>query len=137
MATSANGVSAAWGWSPIMAKIEFKFKDIELRRGVEDMEAKVDRAMKATSNYHAVEGTAHMKEHAPWTDRTGAARAGLHAVASTPQPDRYEIVFAHTVHYGIWLEIANSGRYEIIMPTVHHEGKLMAQRLRGLLGRLR
>lgn len=121
-----------------MARIRFSMPDVQrLKKNVRVMDAKLDRALKATTDYHALEGTAYMKENASWTDRTGAARVGLHGVASKPQRDKYEIVFSHTVHYGIWLEIANSGRYQIIMPTVHKEGDLLMQRLRGLLGKLR
>lgn len=129
-----------------MAKITFQYTDKDLRLAVPAMSRKMDRALKATMDFHAAEGTKYMKEHAPWTDRTTNARNGLHAVTSSQNPgfvkrltgkkQQYEITFAHTVHYGIWLEIANSGRYQIIMPTVRHEGDLLMQRLRGLLPRL-
>ncbi|AHN84033.1 hypothetical protein GJ25_gp022 [Mycobacterium phage Hawkeye] len=119
-----------------MARIEFNYNDIEIRSNIADLERKVDKAVDDTMSYHALEGTKYMKENAPWTDRTTAARNGLHAIPSQPRPGLHEIVFSHTVHYGIWLEIANSGRYQIIMPTVSHEGQLLMQRLRGLFGKL-
>jgi hypothetical protein len=117
------------------SKISFTYDDLELRSSIPDFRRRVDGALHDTMGYHATEGTTYMKEHAPWTDRTTAARNGLHAIPEE-SPGRYEITFSHTVHYGIWLEIANSGRYQIIMPTVRHEGDLLMGRLRGLFGRL-
>lgn len=32
------------------------------------------------------------------------------------------IVLAHAVSYGIWLEVANSSRYEIIKPALNSQG---------------
>jgi hypothetical protein len=119
-----------------MAKMSFTYSDRELRANIDVLDERVDRALKGTALYHATEGTTYMKEHAPWTDRTTNARNGLHADTNFETKGRYEVIFAHTVHYGIYLELANSGRYEIIMPTVRHEGTLLMDRLRGLLPKL-
>lgn len=76
-----------------------------------------------------------MKINAPWTDRTGAARTGLHTNGGK-SGGGWEIVFAHAVHYGIWLEVKYSGRDQIIMPSVRHTGRELMQDLQGLMGRL-
>ena len=57
------------------------------------------------------------RQNAPWSDRTGEARAGL--VASS-EVDGTDIIInlAHSVDYGIWLETIQSGRFAIIMPTL-------------------
>lgn len=120
-----------------MAKISFAYSDRELKANIGELNDRIDGALKAVSDYTAVEGTGYMKENAPWTDRTTNARNGLHAVADSPEKGKYEIVFAGTVYYQIYLELANSGRYAIIMPAVRHEGELLMQRLRGLLPRLK
>lgn len=120
-----------------MANINFQLGIDRIRRSLNTLDDDVHDGLKATMNYHALEGTAHMKENAPWTDRTTAARNGLHATTEDDQQSgKYAITFAHSVPYGIWLEIANSGRYQIIMPTVRHESELLQRRLKGLLGRL-
>ncbi|WPD20180.1 hypothetical protein [Thermaerobacter composti] len=59
---------------------------------------------------------AHMKREAPWEDRTGNARNGLFAGASF-DGHTVRIRLGHTVHYGVYLELANEGRYAIIGPT--------------------
>lgn len=59
----------------------------------------------------------YARNHAPWEDRTGDARAGL-------TTDVYEndgsvfLELAHTVEYGLWLEIIQNGRFAIILPTL-------------------
>jgi len=116
-----------------MAKIRFDYDDVKLRGNIDDLFPKLDRAIKATMDFTATEGEAYMKAHAPWTDRTTNARNGLHTVSSSPARGKYEILFAHTVHYGIYLELANSGRYQVIMPSVRHEGHVLMERFRGLL----
>lgn len=118
-----------------MAKIKYDYDDIRLRKNLAEFPEKVDRAIKATMDYTGIESTGKMKENAPWTDRTTAARNGLHTVNNFASP-RYELILSHTVPYGIWLEICNSGRYQIIMPTVRSQGTVLMQRLRGLFKKL-
>jgi hypothetical protein len=119
-----------------MAKMSFTYDDRALKANISGLHDKVDDALHGVAEYHGLEGTAYMKEHAPWTDRTTNARNGLHTVVPEPVRGRHEIIFSHTVHYGIWLEIANSGRYQIIMPAVRHEGELLMRRLDGLFRKL-
>ncbi|MGE3487447.1 MAG: hypothetical protein AB7L09_22225 [Nitrospira sp.] len=57
-----------------------------------------------------------MREGAPWTDRTTAARNGLVAIPEN-QDDGASMHLIHSVPYGIWLEIRWSGRYAIIGPV--------------------
>lgn len=55
--------------------------------------------------------------NAPWTDRTGMARAGL-------DYEVYEefgfvvLDLFHTVDYGLWLEVIQNGNFATIMPTL-------------------
>lgn len=55
--------------------------------------------------------------NAPWTDRTGDARAGLTCEVDKDGEDVILELF-HTVDYGQWLETIQSGRFAIIMPTL-------------------
>jgi len=57
-----------------------------------------------------------MKEKAPWTDRTGNARAGLYGTAEWDGND-VVIRIGHTVDYGVYLELARDGLYAIVKPT--------------------
>lgn len=118
-----------------MAKMQYTYDDIKLNENLRRFPDKVDRAIRATMDYTGIESTGKMKENAPWTDRTTAARNGLHTVNNFAPP-RYELILSHTVPYGIWLEIANSGKYQIIMPTVRSQGQVLMNRLRGLFSKL-
>lgn len=59
----------------------------------------------------------YSKSHAPWTDRTGHARQSLHGGVDV-RGDQQVLYLSHGVEYGIWLELAHSGKYAIVRPTV-------------------
>lgn len=85
-------------------------------------------AGRRVANKRAQDATAWMQENAPWTDRTGAARSGLHVDVLESPGVLAELVFSHgdDVPYAVWLEIANGGRYAIIAPAIDYWGpKLM------------
>jgi len=66
---------------------------------------------------HAAEIEAFAKSTATWTDRTGHARQSLQGTAQ--QNEIATILrLAHGVEYGKWLELANSGKYAIVYPTI-------------------
>lgn len=85
------------------------------------MNARSQQYLGKATRTHAGAGEELMRENAPWTDHTGDARAGLNAMPYVEHPS-YVIVVAHGVDYGIYLETAHSGRFEIIRPTVEVEG---------------
>jgi len=58
----------------------------------------------------------YAKSHAPWTDRTGNARQGLHGGVDV-WGDQQVLYLSHGVEYGIWLELAHGGNYAIVGPT--------------------
>ena len=61
---------------------------------------------------------AFMKANAPWTDRTGQARAGLHAeVIASDNTFVLSMGHGQNVEYGIWLETRFNGRFAIVIPT--------------------
>ena len=100
------------------------YDDRNLIIALETFEQRIDMMIRFIVDYHATEGEARMKLDAPWTDRTSAARNGLHTVTSH-SPGHYTITFAHSVHYGIWLEVKFSGRDAVIMPTVISQGQAL------------
>lgn len=61
------------------------------------------------------------KQAASWTDRTGAARAGLFGTAERDVAEKVVTIYlSHgaQLDHGIWLELANEGKYSIIMKTI-------------------
>jgi hypothetical protein len=79
----------------------------------------------------------YMKRNAPWSDISGNARAGLHATAkSIDQGKAFELIAAHSVFYGIYLESRFSGKFAILMPTINYIGKLLIDRIAAGLEKL-
>lgn len=57
------------------------------------------------------------KSNASWTDRTGDARRSIEKVdKSNAQAIEFWLIIGVT--YGIWLEIANQGKFQILRPTL-------------------
>lgn len=59
--------------------------------------------------------------NAPWTDRTSNARTGLFGTAERDVAQRLVTIYlSHgaDIDYGKWLELANAGKYAVIMPTI-------------------
>jgi hypothetical protein len=88
----------------------------------------LDRGMAAHTQGFAGRVQAYARENAPWTDRTGAARAGLTAQGQQ-RLFQYRIFLYHTVDYGIWLEVARNGKYAIIVPTIIVMGQQLMHEL--------
>lgn len=115
--------------------MSFRWDSGQIGRNLVRLDQHVDRKLDAIFESQAQRGEAHMKTTAPWTDQTGAARNGLYTRYDKSGSTR-EILFAHSVAYGIWLEIANSGDYQVILPTLRVIGRDTMQQLQDLFGGL-
>lgn len=73
------------------------------------------------------------KQNAPWTDRTGMARAGLRAIPEQNPGIVGEIFLTHSVPYGIWLEISYGGRWAIISKAVDYWGPIVWRGIQGMM----
>ncbi|TGB37875.1 hypothetical protein [Mycolicibacterium peregrinum] len=117
---------------------------VKLRDNVKDVEPDYEKVVDAFMTIAAVDGEAQMKEKAPWRDSKGnrddrvpgEARAALSTVTDLAGNHK-SIWFLHGVDYGIWLEISNNGKDQIIMPTVAAMGKKLMKSLRGTLNTIR
>jgi hypothetical protein len=92
---------------------------------------KVKRAMVAAAGYTATAAEQYMKDNAPWTDRTGAARNGLGSQVVVNR-NFVSVVLYHSVPYGPFLELRWDGKYAIIEPTMAAAGPLFVE----MIGRL-
>lgn len=114
-----------------------------MRDNAKNLESNFERHLDSEMRQIAAEGEQYMKENAPWNDNTGNradrvpgdARRGLNATTRLQGRDKM-IQFRHGVDYGIWLEVNYNGRYQIIMPTVKRQGRLLMRRLRNSLNTL-
>lgn len=103
----------------------------DLTARINTFEPKVKRAMVVAAKTIEAEAEQHMKDNAPWTDRTGNARAGLKAETEV-ETNKVTIYLFHTMPYGPWLELRWSGKYQIINPTI----EVMAPKLMELVSEL-
>ena len=118
-------------------KAGFTIDQRDLNRNVAGFQDQVHQYVTLATDFAAEQTVAQMKLKAPWTDRTGAARGGLHSVTRhNKRTKKHNVTFSHGVDYGIWLEVANSGKYAIIMPTVLAVGKEIMSALDGMLNHL-
>jgi hypothetical protein len=117
----------------------FDLDETELKAGLDAFDAKFSKYVTQTFDFAAVKTTEQMKAKAPWTDRTSAARNGLHSKATHRGRagfKQHELLAAHGVPYGIWLEIANSGKYAILIPTIVAVGREIMKVLNGSFNNL-
>jgi HK97 gp10 family phage protein len=109
-----------------------KFKDLKA------MDRRLNRAIFGVAKYWDGRVEAHMKHKAPWTDRTTNARNGLFAKAYQKAKGLYAIILAHSVTYGIYLELGT--RYmrarPIIIPTMRIYAPKVMRTLTKILDRL-
>lgn len=132
----ANSISFKWNSSEIDARL--KSLDPKIRSRID---SRVRRA--------AEKAEVDMKIKAPWT-QTGAisrwgrlsigeARDGLYAQAnfkSLAGLNRWTIDFGNAAQHGVWLEIAMSGRFAVIMPTMRSTGNAIMASMVTLLDEL-
>lgn len=104
---------------------------------IADVEAhgeRVRRAVAAVGQMLAPKIEAWAKANGPWTDRTSQARQGLTAI-SEASADLVTIYLYHQADHGKWLELANGGKYRVVIPALTaHYGEAMGL-IRSVLGR--
>lgn len=98
---------------------------------------KVERAAFAVTGFYAPKTEAWMKHNAPWTDRTTNARNGLFA-APFQRGDTVGIVLAHSVDYGIYLELGteNMAARPVIVPAMKLWGPRVMKKFIRLIDRM-
>lgn len=98
-----------------------KFDGGTLQKNLIAAPRKAQNYLTLVTHYYAALAESEARHNAPWVDRTGNARNGLRGIPEAQHP-HYAIVLAHSVNYGIWLEVRWAGRYAVIMPTLNSVG---------------
>ena len=113
-----------------------KVDDSNLQRGLTELAPMVKTAVRLYAETVAKSFESHAKENRPWTDRTSRARQGLTGYVQETEKG-YRVIIAHTVDYGIWLEMAREKKYAILEPTVRLKGPEALNGMKHLLERLK
>lgn len=119
---------------------EFSFKfDSSNFKSTKVMDQKLQRAIFGVTRYWDGRCEAHMKQHAPWKDRTSNARNGLFATAAKLAKNVFAIILGHSVTYGVYLEVGtkNMKARPIIVPTMEEYGPKVIKTLSKILSRLK
>lgn len=97
--------------------MSLKFDYGSLKRGLQSFEILSDNAIRIYAETTAKNFEGYARENRSWQDRTGDARKGLTGYVKKTLFG-YRVVLAHTVDYGIWLELAHEKKNAIIEPTI-------------------
>lgn len=117
------------------AGIRWSTPPSELATAVERYGDRVLTAVAAVAQYVATQMQNQAKADAPWTDRTGNARTGLFGTSEADFGAKVVTIYlSHgaTIDYGLWLEIAGSGKWGIVMKTMESHYEPLMQMLRDI-----
>ena len=119
-----------------MAQVRgFEFDPKDMINKINQAATKSEAAIAMYADNAALTLQNYAREHRPWTDRTGHARQRLTgSVARVSQG--YQIILAHGVDYGKWLELAHEKKYAIIQPTIQAKSPEVLSGFNKLLERL-
>lgn len=95
----------------------------QVKSGMDEYARRVKYAVVQVMRYWAPVVEAYAKQNASWIDRTGNARQGLRGFVDDLSETTVTLYLAHSVSYGVYLELAYQARYAIILPTLqtHYE----------------
>lgn len=112
------------------AAVRWRRTPSELATAAERYGERVLQAVAAVAQYAATEMQNDAKATAAWMDRTGNARTGIFGTSEADFAATVVTIYlSHSavIEYGVWLELAHSGRYAVIMRTMQsHYAPLMA-----------
>lgn len=95
---------------------------------------RLESAIVILAQYFAQKMQDEARRNAPWQDRTHAARGGLFGITElTAARDGVAIYLCHTMSYGVYLELANAGKYQILLPTIERNLPEIERQLKRLL----
>lgn len=114
--------------------MEFDISGLE--RGLLLFENRADLAIRTYLDTAAIKMVDFARKNAPWTDRSGSARARLNTHVE-PMTKGYRIAIAHGVEYGIFLELAHEKRYAIIPDTINYGTNTVIPGFNRLLERIK
>lgn len=99
----------------------FKLDLSKLVKNIKGFEDRFDVAMRAKCDIFSQQLQQDAQDNARWTNRTGEARRRLNG-SYKRVANGYNLILAHGVDYGIWLELANEKRFSIIPETIEYTG---------------
>jgi hypothetical protein len=93
-------------------------------------------ALEAKCAVKSKELEGYAKENKIWVNRSSRAWQGLTGTYEMKDKGAV-IVLAHTVDYGLWLELAHEKKYAIVEPTIRLQSQAVFDSFQGLLDKLK
>lgn len=93
-----------------------------LEKGLDRRKMMTEYGLRQAGSMEAKRLAIHAQGHRPWTDRTGAARRGIHGRA-TFGGSELRITLSGSVNYMVYLEFARKKRWAILWPTIEARGR--------------
>lgn len=118
-----------------MAK-SFSIELNALDYNLKNFDRRARNAIEKSLKYQAGVSESWMRSNAPWQDQTTNARNGLFAMVYPLFESSWLLILSHTVPYGIWLEVRNSGRYAVVRPAWLRANRQTMDRLSKLFDRM-
>lgn len=115
--------------------MSFQFDPSDMIGKINQAATKSEAAIAMYANNAALTLQNYARENRPWTDRTGHARQRLTGSVARVA-EGYQIILAHGVDYGKWLELAHEKKYAIIQPTIKAKSPEVLSGFNKLLERL-
>jgi hypothetical protein len=98
-----------------MAGIKWDLRPSRLFEWLGDIRRRqIESGVKRVAERNAAKIEEWMRSNAVWQDRTGDARRELKAEIIDISGKAVTVLLRHGVDYGLWLEVANAGRYAIL-----------------------
>ena len=116
--------------------MDSSFDDSEVQHNLDEFYNRFNAALEIYGQTAASYLQSEAQTNRPWTDRTNRARLGLTG-SEELKPDELDIVLAHTVDYGLWLELAHEKNYAIVEPTVQANRQKIVDGLEGMLNSIK
>lgn len=99
---------------------------------IKAFEGRTRAAIHALGQQTAAQMEAYAKQNAPWVDQTGNARQGLFGEVAEAD-GKLKVRIAHTMEYGVYLELSRKGKRPILEPTAQKFAPEFFDAAKGLL----
>jgi hypothetical protein len=90
----------------------------EAAKRLKEFTPKLKAALILDAQNIAAEMEKWAKQNVPWTDRTAHARLFLKSTVKWKNTNELMIALSHQVDYGVYLELANEGKYAILEKAI-------------------
>lgn len=114
--------------------LQLKIEGLEaVVKKLQGISPRIKKALLADARNVSKQMETWAKNNAPWTDRTGLARANLKAHVSFDNTDTLMMSLSHHMYYGVFLELCNAGKYAILESAINQYAPVLIDDLHHII----